>query len=84
MASKIETLHSTAQYKAYLLPGGHGGIVVEGVEGGGGETAKVRLPAYHKQFADFLKAFRDKVDDEEGDALCRALLACHASLWGVE
>ena len=61
------TLHTSANYAAYLL--NSSGLIVESTRKAGG----VQLRADHPQFADYVDAFRTAIDAHEADALCRAL-----------
>lgn len=66
-----ETLHQSSRYTAHLIPGQYGGLVVASTRKHGGKMLKPD----HAQFAEYVEAFRDSLDAEESDALCRALLS---------
>lgn len=61
------TIHQSAYYTAHLMTCG---LVIESTRKAGG----VNLRHDHPQFHEYVDAFRTAIDDEEGDALCRALL----------
>lgn len=61
------TIHSSANYVAHLMTSG---LVIESTRKEGG----VQLRHNHPQFNEYVDALRTAIDDQEGDALCRALL----------
>lgn len=62
------TIHKSAYYAAYLL--NSSGLIIESTRKSGG----VNLRHDHPQFAEYVDALRTAIDDQEADALCRALL----------
>ena len=62
------TIHKSSLYAAYLL--NNSGLIVESTRKAGG----VQLRPNHPQFAEYLDALRTAIDDDEADALCKALL----------
>ena len=60
-------IHQSQYYVAYLSTQG---LLVESKRRAGG----VILRHDHAQFADYVDALRTAIDDQEGDALCKALL----------
>jgi hypothetical protein len=61
-------LFESGYYNACLT---RAGIIVQRNTTGTGSC----LPMSHKQFSDYLAAFDDVVDADEGNALCKALLS---------
>ena len=61
------SIHQSAHYVAYLMTSG---LVIESTRKAGG----VQLRHNHPQFNEYVDALRTAIDDQEGDALCRALL----------
>jgi len=61
------TIHQSAYYTASLMSCG---LVIESTRKAGG----VNLRHDHPQFAEYVDALRTAIDDDEGDAICRALL----------
>ena len=62
------TIHKSAHYAAYLM--NSSGLIVESTRKIGG----VQLRPDHPQFSEYVDAIRTAIDDEEADALCKALL----------
>lgn len=60
-------LHDSGRYVVCLVKPG---LTVQTKRKGTG----VLLPRSHAQFSDYLSAFSEQLDANEGDALCRALL----------
>lgn len=63
------TIHKSSHYAAYLL--NSSGLVIESTRKAGG----VQMKPDHPQFSEYVDAFRTAIDENEADALCRALLA---------
>lgn len=63
------TLHSSANYSAYLA--NSAGLIIESSRRSGG----VNMKPDHPQFGEYLEAFRSALDSHEADLLCKALLA---------
>lgn len=61
------TIHKSEYYAAHLMSCG---LVIESTRKAGG----VNLRHDHPQFNEYVDALRTSIDDDEGDALCRALL----------
>jgi hypothetical protein len=61
------TIHKSEYYAAHLMSCG---LVIESTRKAGG----VNLRHDHPQFNEYVDALRTAIDDDEGDALCRALL----------
>ena len=61
------TIHQSANYVAYLMTSG---LVIQSTRKEGG----AQLRHDHVQFNEYVDALRTAIDDQEGDALCRALL----------
>lgn len=60
-------LFNSGRYCASLT---RAGLIVQSHTSGTGRL----LPNHHKQFQDYLEAFDSLCDDDEGNALCRALM----------
>lgn len=61
------TFHQSQYYAAHLTTQG---LLVESTR----KTGGVILRHDHAQFAEYVDALRTAIDDQEGDALCKALL----------
>lgn len=61
-------IHKSQYYVAYLMSCG---LVIESTRKAGG----VNLRHDHPQFNEYVDALRTAIDNQEGDALCRALFS---------
>ena len=62
------TIHTSNNYRAHLMSSG--GLIVESTR----KTGGVHLRIDHPQYADYVDGLRTAIDDDEADALCKALL----------
>ena len=61
------TIHQSQYYAAYLSTSG---LIIQSTRKNGGAL----LRHDHAQFGEYVDALRTAIDNDEGDALCKALL----------
>jgi hypothetical protein len=64
----MKAYKTSGNYTAYQHP--RAGLMVQSTRKAGG----VQLRPDHPQYADYVDALRTAIDNDEADALCRALL----------